>query len=437
MNITVDADKVIGTIRKLHGTNGGAPMIYFPDNFTEELVKLDTPSIRLHDTNWDNGNLRLVDIHHIFPVFDADPDDPANYFFAHTDDYIQLCLSTGKTILYRLGICIEQTKKKYFAHPPKDYVKWTRICANIIRHYNHDWANGFHHNIEMWEIWNEADLGEQMWSGTWEDYIRLYVTTSKLLKAEFAEIKVGGPGIVSVHRDDMIESFLSACQNEQAPLDFFSWHSYGDDLPALIAEPFKARQLLDKFGFCRTELNLNEWHYLPGGWDHFEDKHHRSKLYAEMNGPDGAAFNAAVLTGWQDTPLDLSNHFNGAVLPPWGILDVFGIPMKNFYGFLSFSLLGKCDERLAADSYPEQGVWVLAGRLADGGVRVLISCFKAAAGKIDVKINGVNLAEYTVSVNATDSAHDFSPYGGFAVGSDPISITKGDGSTAFVVELSK
>lgn len=422
-------------MRKLHGTNLGPPMIYFPDNFLEELVKLDIPVIRLHDTNWENGNLRLVDVHHIFPVFDADPVDPASYFFLHTDDYIDLCMKTGAKILYRLGTCIEQTEKKYFAHPPKDYEKWTHICANIIRHYNYGWANGFHLNIEMWEIWNEADLGPQMWSGTWEDYIRLYVTSSKLLKAQFPDLKIGGPGITGIHCDEKIEQFLSVCQKEGAPIDFFSWHNYGEDLDELVSQPFKAKAFLDKYGYSATELNLNEWHYFPGGWEKFGDKHHRRPLNDEMNGPDGAAFTSAVLTGWQDTPLDLANHFTGSMLPPWGILDSFGFPMKNFYGILAFSKLANCPVRLHASPSSQGGVWTLAGRAADGTVGVLISCFKSPSQNIELRVDGVDIPMRHVSVRAIDSAHDLTAYENVAISKDTISISKTNGSAVFLVGI--
>ena len=58
-------------------------------------------------------------------------------------------------------------------HPPADAAKWAAICVGIIRHYNEGWANGFHHGIRYWEIWNEPENRPAMWTGTDEDYLAL------------------------------------------------------------------------------------------------------------------------------------------------------------------------------------------------------------------------------------------------------------------------
>ena len=50
-------------------------------------------------------------------------------------------------------------------------------------------------NIQYREIWNEVDDGlrqSQMWTGTADDYYRLYEITSQKLKKRFPDIKVGG-----------------------------------------------------------------------------------------------------------------------------------------------------------------------------------------------------------------------------------------------------
>ena len=107
--------------------------------------------------------------------FSADPEGPANYDFRRTDDYILSIVNVGAKIVYRLGTSIEHTKTKYFIHPPEDFNKWSRICINIIIHYNQGWANGFHYGIKYWEIWNEPygnpdveSSKNAMWSGTHE-----------------------------------------------------------------------------------------------------------------------------------------------------------------------------------------------------------------------------------------------------------------------------
>jgi len=127
----------------------------------------------------------------LFPDFSRDPEDPASYDFTLTDEYIKAIYAAGTKVFYRLGVSIEHAVKKYEIVPPKDYDRWARICAGIIRHYNKGWADGFHYGIEYWEIWNVPE-NPPMWTGTKEEYFDLYVRTAKHLKALFPGIKVGG-----------------------------------------------------------------------------------------------------------------------------------------------------------------------------------------------------------------------------------------------------
>ena len=157
--------------------------------------------------------MRLMSTPMLFPLFRLDPQNPDNYLFAETDDFIANCLGSGTKLLYGLGAMIELSEKHYYVYPPKDYDKWAEICINIMRHYNEGWANGFHHNIEYWEIWNEPE-GSYQWAGTWADYIRLYVTASKKIKQRFPNVKVGGPAISSLNFK-LMDEFLTDVQTAE------------------------------------------------------------------------------------------------------------------------------------------------------------------------------------------------------------------------------
>ena len=113
---------------------------------------------RNHDASFCNGfgGEFTVDVHRIFRNFDADENDPASYIFEPTDKYLKNIVDAGTKIFYRLGASIEHGYK-FGTYPPKDFLKWARICEHIIRLYNEGWANGFECDIEYWEIWNEPD----------------------------------------------------------------------------------------------------------------------------------------------------------------------------------------------------------------------------------------------------------------------------------------
>jgi hypothetical protein len=378
--ISLKPSQASGRIRRLNGTNLGPPLLFegIGLDITEDLKPLEIPLMRLHDASWENGNMKLVDIPHVFPLFHLDPADPRNYCFAQTDDYIQKCLETGAKILYRLGVSIEHTKHKYFTNPPEDFAKWSEICCRIIAHYNEGWANGFHHNIEYWEIWNEANAGPAMWKGTWDEYVRLYVTASKMIKARFPNVKVGGPVLSSPTCKENIESFLDACRKENAPLDFFSWHQYAARPEHIVVNVEVIKRHLNAYGFAATELHLNEWNYLRA----------RDRI-------DGAAFANAVLIGLQDTPLDMSNFYTGTVLFGYGIFSAdvrIGQALgknKSYYALRAFALLAKYEDRIFAGADRPDAVSVLAGRKRDGSFAALIACFQNRVREIVVDFGGI------------------------------------------------
>src|SRR5574340_370894 len=194
----VDCARPIGTIRPLHGVNSG-PIHYGGTlDLSGYFRELAVPWTRLHDCHWPNTD--VVDIHAVFPDLRADPSGPESYHFDRTDDYIQSIVDTGSGIVFRLGESIEHSKKKYYVHPPADPERWAAVCVGIVRHYNEGWANGFRHKIRYWEIWNEPENRPAMWSGTDEDYYRLYSAASKAIKAQCPDVLVGGPAVGNTGR---------------------------------------------------------------------------------------------------------------------------------------------------------------------------------------------------------------------------------------------
>ena len=294
-----------GAIRPLHGINKGplAPGGIF--DVIREQKELGIPFTRLHDCGWPNPY--VVDHHAVFPNPDADPALPESYDFRLTDEYIAAVRQTGAEPVYRLGESIEHTTVKRYVHPPADMEKWAAVCLGIIRHYNEGWAEGFHHKIRYWEIWNEPENRPVMWSGTDDDYLRLYRIAALAIKKQFPALKVGGPALGTSGSfvkgafvpTDFAENFLAMCRKDEVPLNFFSWHCYTADPAELTARSKAIRQLLDSNGFTETESHLNEWNFLPGNtWDPINKSGTpaaRRRYYEEMAGAPGAAFIAASL----------------------------------------------------------------------------------------------------------------------------------------------
>jgi len=232
----------------LHGVNGGTLHSGDTLDLSDAHRQLQVPLTRLHDCHWPNAD--VVDIHVLFPNPDADPELPESYNFSRTDDYVQSIVNTDSQIVFRLGESIEHTHRKYHVHPPADADKWAAICLGIVRHYNDEWANGFRHNIQYWEIWNEPENRPAMWTGSDEDYFRIYAAAAKAIKTQFPDLRVGGPAVgfageLNADRltpSPFVRGFLDRCRNDADIHGFGMFSEHG--VPHKNFESFKLFAML-------------------------------------------------------------------------------------------------------------------------------------------------------------------------------------------------
>ncbi len=294
-NINVNFSKTVAQIKPMHAVgqppfSGG--FLSFDFSHIQYLKDANIPYSRLHDVGGAFGGNRFVDIPNIFRDFDADENNPESYDFAFTDVLLKALKEYGVEPYFRLGVTIENQAhiKAYRIHPPKDYDKWARICEHIVRHYNEGWADGFYYGIKYWEIWNEPENGapgrNQMWTGTAEQFYRLYDVTAKHLKSCFGDaIKVGGYGMsglyglyyhpekygidvpkrepderyeTDTYRIEFFHGFLEYIKEHKSPIDYFSWHSYANLEKTLVIDSYIYRKLCE-YGHGDLEQHLNEW----------------------------------------------------------------------------------------------------------------------------------------------------------------------------------
>lgn len=416
--LNADFSVPTGKIRALHGINKGplAPGGIF--DVIQEQKELGVPFTRLHDCGWPNPY--VVDHHVVFPDANADPTLPESYDFRLTDEYIAAVRATGAEPIYRLGESIEHTSVKRYVHPPANPEKWAAICLGIIRHYNEGWANGHRYNIRYWEIWNEPENRPAMWSGTDDDYLRLYRTAALAIKKEFPALKVGGPALGAsgnfvdgeFRPTDFADRFIAMCRKENVPLNFFSWHCYTDNPSELVARSRAIRRFLDSKGFTDTENHLNEWNYLPGNsWKPISKNRpalERERFYREMAGAAGAAFITTSLLELQDTPLDVANFFHGE-LGGFGLFSEQGVPLKAWQGLRAFQALNETPRRVAMDGAVPGKLACAAGLSADGRTAtMLVSNF--ADPRADFTIAWQNFAwtgGVTAEIRIVDSTNDY------------------------------
>ena len=376
VTITIDPEQKLGKIKPMNAVNNG-PIQGAHGRGNMELWKAAAiPYTRNHDASfcYSYGGEHTVDVHAIFPDFSKDPNDPASYDFTLTDEYLQRIQGAGTKVFYRLGSKIEHEAKKYGTKVPPDFKKWAVICEHIIRHYTEGWATGFKWDIEYWEIWNEPDFpigknGSSTWQGTEEQFFEFYRVAATHLKKCFPKLKIGGPAVMGIY-NPWCDRFLAAMTagDKRVPIDFFSWHVYAPDPRAVKARIFAARQLLDKFGYTKTESILDEWNYLRYG-----DGEQFKYTIQTIIGLKGAAYAASVMCTGQDTPVDMLMYYDARPSVWNGIFDFYNYePLKTYYVFLAWAKLVKLSRQIAVDTQGKVGIYAVGA--SDGGkTGVLIS----------------------------------------------------------------
>ena len=354
--VKVDFAKDTGIVKPVNGV-GQPPMLGFGgDGMFRYLTEAGIPFSRLHDTGGAFGKNVYVDIPNLFRDFDADETDPKNYDFTFTDELMLKLDKAGVRPYFRLGVTIENAaaRRAYRVFPPKDFAKWARICEHVMAHYVEGWADGPHVKVSHWEIWNEADYHpdpkrNEMWQAPFDEFIRLYITAAKHLKKRFPGEKIGGFGSCgfyhaatgdnreqAVHHLKCIEAFFETVKRENAPLDFFSYHSYAG-VEDTMKHARAAREYADKYGFVGVELSLNEW--LP------QPRHYK------LGTAQQAAEIAAEMIGFQNGPVDSACIYDarcgiGNYSPLFNPLTYK--PHKAYWAFVAFNGLRKAGTSVAA-----------------------------------------------------------------------------------------
>jgi hypothetical protein len=392
-SLRVDASKVTGEIRSFQGLNGPpSPLMTGLPNLVQQYKDLRVNQVRTHDfmgpteidSKFEQGNgllawlipdsaqragvVKAGNASIIFPDWSADPEKPASYNFAATDEVLAAIRASGADIYYRIG-------RSWGANidPPADFDKFANVVKHIAMHYNQGWANGFHYNIRYWEFWNEPD--GLFWSGTPEQFYLLYEKTARALKSLDPALKVGGVAkAFSADDGGYREGFIDYCAAHKLPLDFYSWHTYTD----LSADPYDAvriaeqiRRILDTRGFPKAESILSEWNLTPD----FTDAEK-----ARLQGVENAAYIGAALSYFQDAPIDHAQFYRGDAA--WmGLFDLQGQYFKIAYTFQAMGKMLGTPQRLSVEGTDTFGLAALAGRSADGNtLQILISNYAIPAG---------------------------------------------------------
>ena len=417
LSVTVDLSAPVGKMKPMHAVNHAPVGCIIPSqnrNNFDAYQAARIPYCRNHDmSEWiDYGGEFVVDVYNLFPNFDADPEDPANYEFACTDAIVKFTQDTGTETYYRLGSRIEHQCKKYRTVMPKDFKKWAVVAEHVIRHYNEGWADGFHYDLQYWEIWNEPDLDSdeapankrRTWGGTAEQFYEFYSVVATHLKERFPHLKIGGPGYA--RREGWLDGFLERLTKDggHVPMDFFSWHCYGSDPKKMLRHARAFREKLDAYGYSDAESHLNEWNYVADWNDGWLD------TVKEIIGLRGASYLAACMCEGQNSPdVDMMMYYAAGPTTMNGIFDFYTCqPIKGYWALYGFSDL--CDLGTSVRSVSsDEDIYATAAKDGNGNAAALVCYYTnendAAEKAVSVTFSGGSFR--SVAVHTVDEAHDY------------------------------
>jgi xylan 1,4-beta-xylosidase len=122
-----------------------------------------------------------------------------------------------------------------WTYPPKDYRKWGELIYRWVLHCVERYGEK---EVESWywEVWNEPDI--KYWSGTFEEFCKLYDFAADAVKRALSSARVGGPETTnpgSPNAQKFLVQFLEHCYTgvnyatgkTGSPLDFISFHAKG------------------------------------------------------------------------------------------------------------------------------------------------------------------------------------------------------------------
>ena len=237
---------------------------------------------------------------------------------------------------------------KFRSAPPADWNKWHELIRSFISTLSDTFGKD---ELKKWyfEVWNEPDI--PFWSGSKEEYFKLYDITRHAVKSVCREFRVGGP---ATSKTAWIGDF---CKHVSAPsefdddkgirCDFVSSHAYPSDLAFLDGadgnvELLEADLLFDLCSKARRTIDeklsrdipfiFGEWNSSAGPYAFNHDDCNNApficKTMAELSDiVQGSMY-------WNATDIYEESKFHYTPFHGgYGLLNVNDIPKSSFHAF--------------------------------------------------------------------------------------------------------
>ncbi len=414
--VKVDLSMPIGAVKPMHGICNG-PVSYGAD-ISSLFKEIGVPIVRFADTD-SAISAYAVDISRIYKDISRDPRDPSSYDFTYTDKYIAAAYNAGAKVIFRLGESYDRMHSGKSSSLPVDIDTFVEVCANIVRHYNDYFANGFAYGIEYFELLGDISA----YSDRKERVFEFYRRVASALKLVDRDLKVGGP---CLSEPSDIRELLRFCRRTRAPLDFLTLSVFDSD-PHKAAENLRETiPLLHNLGFSETEIIIGSWSFIDRealGLMSFERAivgtdqkaaETRRALFGSMSSVKGAAYALAFMLSLGKIREVSAACFYDAqpMLSPFcAICDRFGNPEKPFYAFKAYGTLFRAGRELYSvceeqSGFAHSGIYALAAE-GDAAKYILLTSFDGC-GTVDLRLDGIPHDAYTAEIYMLDGVKDMS-----------------------------
>jgi xylan 1,4-beta-xylosidase len=244
--------------------------------------------------------------------------------------------------------------------PPRDWDRWADLVRDLTAHLTERY--GRDEVVSRWafEVWNEPNL-EVFWSGTREEYFRLYDVSARAVKSVHPDLRVGGPSSAAA---GWIGELLGHLEGSDLPLDFLSTHVYGN-------VPLDLRPVLASFGRPGAPIWWTEWGTTPTHFHHVGDTVFAAAFL--LRGMASALGRIEALSHWV-----ASDHFEELGRPPelfhggFGLLSVGNLRKPRYWAMALLGRLGRTRLPVSVSGDGAGGlVEALAARHDDGRIGIL------------------------------------------------------------------
>ena len=258
VSIQVDPSKQVGEMKPFWSFFGYDEPNYTTRKYGEKLLtelKQLSPAIvyvRAHNLLTSKGNSVGPDLKWGYTdAYKEDKKGKPIYNWMVVDSIIDTYIERGMKPLMEIGFMPKDLSSKPepydhtwskggnlwtgWTYPPKDYNKWRELVYQWVKHSIERY--GKEEVITwLWEVWNEPDI--QYWSGTFEEYCKLYDYAVDGLKRACPECTIGGPHTTSPRSDKAykyLTGFIEHCLRGKnyatgktgTPLQYIGFHAKG------------------------------------------------------------------------------------------------------------------------------------------------------------------------------------------------------------------